>query len=236
MATSPMVDGFRVIEQNDDFVLVDKASGFAMHKDTGVAGLVMQISQALGVDSLFPVHRLDKMTSGLLLLARNAQAASILSRQFQEGQVEKFYLALSDMKPRKKQGLIKGDMEKARRGSWKLCKSHNNPALTQFYSSSAEAGLRVFLLRPRTGKTHQIRVAMKSISAPIIGDQRYHSAERAELTDRGYLHAYVLCFDWQGERKQYCCRPREGELFLRETVQQQIAVWSDPVALDWPLI
>jgi len=61
-------------------------------------------------------------------------------------------------------------MLKARRGAWKLARSKESPALTEFVSTSLGQGLRLFLLRPYTGKTHQLRVAMKSLGAPIIGD------------------------------------------------------------------
>ena len=168
--------------------------------------LLQQISAELTCGPLYLVHRLDKMTSGLLLLARHAQAASILSQQFQQRTVEKYYLALSDQKPRKKQGLIKGDMERSRRGSWKLTTGLRNPAITRFFSCAPMPGLRLFLLRPLTGKTHQLRVALKSVGAAIIGDTRYHGVSEPSA-DRGYLHAWGLAFDWQGERQTYLQRP-----------------------------
>lgn len=228
--------GFTIVEQTDEYILLDKSAGIAMHKDTEVAGLVMQVCQVLGVSQLFPVHRLDKMTSGLVLMARSAEAASILSRQFQVGTVEKYYLALSHNKPQKKQGLIKGDMVKARRGSWKLTKTLATPAITQFFSCSVAPGLRLFLLRPHTGKTHQLRVAMKSIGAPIAGDSRYGAVKDAGAHSRGYLHAWQLSFDWAGQRRTYRCAPRSGDLFVCDAVQQQLIDWAPPESLPWPTI
>lgn len=233
MISDTSAPGFDVVDITDDYFVLNKHPGVSMHKDDTEAGLVMRVAHWAGAEQLFPVHRLDKMTSGLVLLARTAEAASVLSTQFQSRTVEKYYLALSDMKPRKKQGLIKGDMEKARRGSWKLCKTQYNPALTQFFSHSVAPGLRLFLLKPHTGKTHQLRVALKSIGAPIIGDQRYHSAAAAPQA-RGYLHAYQIAFDWRGQRKKYRSVPTSGELFRLAGVQQQIGVWSEPSQLGWP--
>ena len=224
---------YTLVAQTDDYLLINKAPGISVHRDDAEAGLLQQISAELNCGPLYLVHRLDKMTSGLLLLARHAQAASILSQQFQQRTVEKYYLALSDQKPRKKQGLIKGDMERSRRGSWKLTTGLSNPAITRFFSCAPMPGLRLFLLRPLTGKTHQLRVALKSVGAAIIGDTRYHGVS-APSADRGYLHAWGLAFDWQGERQTYLCDPDIGELFLQPQVQQQLERWKPPGSLAWP--
>ena len=226
---------YSIVDQTDDFLLIDKSPGVSIHKDQQASGLVMQVQQDLGLSELYPVHRLDRITSGLLLLAKNRAAAAELSMQFQNHQVVKFYLALSDKKPKKKQGLVKGDMAKARRGSWKLVKSMENPAITQFFSRSVEPGLRLFLLKPLTGKTHQIRVVLKSVGAPIIGDQRYHEHTEVE-SDRGYLHAYYLAFAFQGKDYHYRCIPRVGELFTRTSTRRLIDAWGDPAALNWPVV
>ncbi len=224
---------YSLLAQTSDYLIINKAPGVSVHRDQSDIGLLEQIRIDLDCGPLYLVHRLDKMTSGLLLLACNAEAASYLSRQFQERQVDKYYLALSDQKPRKKQGLIKGDMERARRGSWKLSTTTNNPAITRFFSTSVEPGLRLFLLKPLTGKTHQLRVALKSIGAAIVGDERYHGVS-AEPIDRGYLHAWALAFDWQGERCEYLCDPDVGELYQRESVKQQLESWKPPGEQPWP--
>ena len=107
------------------------------------------------------------MTSGLLILALNAESAAEFFRLFAEHHIQKTYLALSNQKPKKKQGLIVGDMQKARNGAWKLCPSKENPAITRFESVSCEPNLRLFILKPQTGKTHQLRVAMKSLGSQM---------------------------------------------------------------------
>lgn len=227
------MSAYSVIVQTPDYLIINKAPGVSVHRDQEDTGLLQQISADLNCGPLYLVHRLDKMTSGLLILARHAEAASILSRQFQARTVEKYYIALSDQKPRKKQGLIKGDMERSRRGSWKLTSGQKNPAITRFFSCSLQPGLRLFLLRPLTGKTHQLRVALKSIGSAIVGDQRYHSVSAATV-DRGYLHAWSIAFDWQGQRCEYLCDPTIGELFLQPLVKQQLEHWKPPASLAWP--
>ena len=110
-------------------------------------------------------------------------------------QVKKQYLAISDHKPKKKQGLIQGDMAKGRRGAWLLTRSQENPAITRFTSLSLGEGRRLFFLSPLTGKTHQLRVAMKSLGAPILRDALYGGSP----ADRVYLHAWRLSLVYGGE-------------------------------------
>lgn len=223
---------YSLIERNDDFVVVNKAPGITVQRDDGEHGLLEIVAADLGLAKLFPVHRLDKLTSGILLMACHEDSNRMLSALFREREVEKFYLALSARKPRKKQGLVKGDMEKARRGDWKLLPTQDNPAVTQFFSQSAGNGLRSFLLRPHSGKTHQLRVALRSLGAPILGDTRYGG----ETSDRAYLHAWQLSFPWKGEHKCYRAVPQQGELFQTDGFTASIQAWQNPGTLAWPKI
>ena len=168
------------------------------------------------------------MTSGLLLVALNKSAAQQFQVMFSQREINKYYLAVSDQKPKKKQGWVKGDMLNARNGSWKLSKTQENPAITQFLSVSLQPKERLFLLKPHSGKTHQLRVMMKSISAPICGDQRYALKVQAEKEDRGYLHAYALQFSWQGKTFNFVQPPSMGSRFLSELCQAQLALWRAP--------
>lgn len=186
--------GFSVVLNEVNFIVVNKHAGIDMHDDAGVLGLVSRVSVALE-QAVYPVHRLDKVTSGLVLLAKNKEATAALSLAFAERKVKKTYLAISDRSPKKKQGWVKGDMAKSRNGCWKLLHTSDNPAITYFQS----AGLliphhRLYIVSPHTGKTHQIRVALKSISAPILGDQRYGGS----AANRTYLHAWRLKFSYLG--------------------------------------
>lgn len=199
---------FDILLTHTDFLLINKHPNVSVHKDDGDTMLLQEVAKQSGDAQLYLVHRLDKMTTGILLLARSAQAASELSKAFAERQVEKFYLALGSKKPKKKQGLISGDMERSRRASWKLLTSQTNPAVTQFFSLAAEPGERLFLCKPYTGKTHQIRVALKSIGSGIVGDPIYNAGNQA---DRGYLHAFALRFPYAGETYQWLCDPRHQE-------------------------
>ena len=209
-----------IIYQTDDFIIIYKPCGLSVHKDHSEIGLTTLLAEQLGVSQVWLVHRLDKVTSGLLILALNAESAAEFFRLFSEHHIQKTYLALSNQKPKKKQGLIVGDMQKARNGAWKLCQSKENPAITRFESVSCEPNLRLFILKPQTGKTHQLRVAMKSLGSPILGDALY--GKKMEKIDRTYLHAARLQFEFKGQAFDVFIPPKEGEWWHRDAVQSQI--------------
>ena len=169
------------------------------------------------------------MTSGLIILARNKAAAAAFTVMFTEHVINKFYLAISDAKPKKKQGWIKGDMAKSRRGSFKLLTSTLNPAITRFYSLSYKPGFRGYILKPYSGKTHQLRVALKSVGAAILGDAMYSGAP----SNRTYLHAYALSFLWQAEQIQLTLLPDSGDEYLALIKHQDFQAWQSPWQLDW---
>ena len=209
-----------IVYQTDDFIIIYKPCGLSVHKDQSEIGLTTLLAEQLGVSQVWLVHRLDKVTSGLLIWALNAESAAEFFRLFSEHHVQKTYLALSNQKPKKKQGLIIGDMQKARNGAWKLCPSKENPAITRFESVSCEPNLRLFILKPQTGKTHQLRVAMKSLGSPILGDALY--GKNTENIDRTYLHAARLQFEFKGKAFDVFTPPKGGEWWHRDAVQSQI--------------
>jgi len=223
---------YSIVDHNEDFVIVNKSAGITVQRDGNERGLLELVARDLGLAKLFPVHRLDKETSGLVIMAINTDANQQLSKLFAEHLMQKFYIAISEQKPRKKQGLVIGDMEKARRGSWKLVKTRRNPAITQLFSVSMLPGKRLFLLRPKTGKTHQLRVALKSLAAPILGDTRYGPAETS--SDRMYLHAWQLQFEWRGELRRYRCLPEQGQWYLCGELKSALDEWQAPELLAWP--
>ena len=228
---------FDIVYSHSEFVVINKHPNVSVHKDDGDTMLLQEVAAVTGDEQLFLVHRLDKMTSGILLLAKSATAASELSAQFAQRRVEKFYLAIGSKKPKKKQGLVRGDMERSRRSAWKLLNSQANPAITQFLSATAEPGERLFLCKPHTGKTHQIRVALKSVGSPIVGDAIYTPSSQS---DRGYLHAFAIGFEFQGETFRFVCDPREnkrlGDKWQQEIVSHGIDAWLKPWELPWPKI
>ncbi len=230
---------FDILHQNSDFIVINKHPNISVHKDDGDTSLLLELAKESGDKQLYLVHRLDKMTSGILLIARHQLAASELSQAFANRTVQKFYLAIGVKKPKKKQGAVIGDMQRSRRASWKLLNSKENPAVTQFFSlpagTSADDGKaqRLFLCKPHTGKTHQIRVALKSVGSAILGDPIYGDQSKA---DRGYLHAYQISFEYQGERHTFQCLPKHGTQWMRDEIQQALELWHKPATLSWPAL
>lgn len=216
----------RIVFENPSFVIAIKDAGVNFHSEEE-AGFVVQVSEQLGFP-LFSVHRLDKMTSGLVILAKNSETAARFTKLFENREIEKYYLAISLRKPKKKMGWIKGDMASARRGDYKLLTTMTNPAITQFISCALRTHERFFLIKPHTGKTHQIRVALKSLGSPIAGDERYAQADEARKEERGYLHAYALRFSLDDEEYCFVSPPDVGERFMSEECRKQLETLSQP--------
>ncbi len=210
-----------LIYENNDFLVINKPTNISFHNQQDNLGIHSRIQTQLGFN-IWPVHRLDNITSGLLIFAKSQHVAGELGKMFEQRAINKIYIALSDTKPKKKQGNIIGDMKKSRGGSWKLTQTKENPAKTHFLSRSLVPGIRLFWITPKTGKTHQIRVALKSIGSPILGDKRY-SGTRA---DRGYLHAYRLSFVWRDKPIKIECLPQSGEYFRLKELSKLLNFFS----------
>ncbi|MGO3343804.1 MAG: pseudouridine synthase [Marinomonas sp.] len=217
-----------VVYKCDDFWVVSKPAGMSFHAESETPGVMQSLKLLYPEQTFYPVHRLDKVTSGLLIVALKHSAAVLFGEMFEKHQIEKRYVALSNRKPKKKQGTVRGGMVPSRRGQWRLTKETENLAVTQFFSAAFN-GKRVFLLRPLTGKTHQIRVALKSVGSPIFGDERYGG----DSADRGYLHAYSLAFMWQGREQNFKQAPDIGMCFnseFREFLESNF----QEASLKWP--
>lgn len=209
-----------ILYESNEILAIHKPSGIPHHSNTEELGIVAHIRQQYSDQNpttrLYSVHRLDRVTSGILLFAKNPQAARELTRLFREKKIVKYYTALSYHKPsQKKQGWVQGGMERGRRKSWKLVRDDKtNYAQTRFFSAGLghlnalrdkdpnntpdkdalpSAPRTLLLLRPHTGKTHQLRVAAKSAGLPLAGDPIYKDRyDSAATSDRTYLHATAL--------------------------------------------
>ena len=206
-----------ILYESDNVLAINKPPHVPHHNSEEEIGIMSHI-RILQDKNVFPykgriysVHRLDRCTSGVLLFAKNKETAKSLSQSFREKEVTKYYVALTGKKPKKKkQGWVKGGMSPSRRGTWKLTEENGkNQAVTRFYSGGLgscdlqtfdqdlveDAQLRsktLVLFEPHTGKTHQLRVAAKSLGMPILGDKMYGDAVDAERFKRTYLHSLAI--------------------------------------------
>ena len=225
-------NSYVLIKDAGDYIVVDKGPGVNLHRNHAKQSLVDILNADFPGVAFHLVHRLDDATSGLLLLAKNPVAAAELGELFANREIEKYYLALGDGKPSKKQGTVVGDIKKSRSGSYLLSRTRSNPSLTQFFSYSVGEGRRAYLLKPYTGKTHQLRVVMKSLGVPIFGDRRYGPS--VQDSDRMYLHATALRFTFRGEQCQFVSLPQWGALFADGGLAAALLDCQTPWVLQWP--
>ena len=228
----------KLVDHQDDFIVVDKPGDINFHDEEAIGqGFYSQVKrfafEQLDIKELYPVHRLDKMTSGLIIFAKNLDTAQAFQTLFEQHLVQKFYLAIALGKPKKKQGLIKGDMEKSRRGMWKLMRTMEKPAISQFQSYNIAPKKRLYLIKPHSGKTHQIRVALNSIGVPILGDPLYNTHSNS---DRGYLHAFAIAFTLKSQHYQYCQVPTGGNEFMSANTVTAIESINPPWQQVWPKV
>jgi tRNA pseudouridine65 synthase len=180
---------------DEHLVIADKPSGLLVHRgwdnDDDVA--MFRVRDRLGA-YVFPVHRLDRGTSGALLFARHKEAAAALSRAFEEGEIDKSYLALVRGVP-PEDGVIDYPLQKSEDGP-------RVPALTRFRRLGASSVDRcsLVLALPETGRLHQVRRHLRHIDHPLVGDVRHGSGSinrhyRATYgLHRLALHAWTLGF------------------------------------------
>lgn len=220
-----------ILRSDPDFLLVYKPAGMPFHGEEKAQGVLQAVREMeeKGMlppgERLFPVHRLDTVTSGILVFARGRKNADALGNEFRFSRVTKVYIAISDQAPTRVMGTVTGDIIRAREGSWKLTRETSAPSITHFlsYPYKHVRSLRVFALKPITGKTHQIRVVMKSLGSPILGDGRYGGYRTAREEDRTYLHAAAIKFRLNDRDVTFVTAPKDGIEFR---TAEFAAIWK----------
>jgi 23S rRNA pseudouridine1911/1915/1917 synthase len=200
--------GLRIVYRDEQLAVVDKPAGLVVHPAPSHQGptLVDELADVLGggEDPERPgiVHRLDKETSGLMVVARDDEAHAALQEQVREREVERVYLALAGGRLASRTGTIDAPIGRAARRRHRM-------AVSGAASREARTHFAVLELLPRetylearleTGRTHQIRAHFAAIGHPLTGDTTYGGAQRYGL-ERQFLHAHRLAFR----------HPRSGE-------------------------
>jgi len=184
----------RIIFIDAEAIVIDKPAGLAVHPGPATREC---LEDSLGelrfgfMRTPAPVHRLDRDTSGCLLLARNPKAHKRFARMFEEGRVEKTYVAVLEGIPPGAEGLIDLALTKTsspERG-WRMVPDPaGQPAVTEWRTIAEAGGRALVRFAPRTGRTHQIRVhAAIGLGLPIVGDPIYGRGRGSML-----LHAFAL--------------------------------------------
>lgn len=194
-----------VVHRDDWLLVVEKPAGLVVHPAPGVRGptLVDELGELLGggADANRPgiVHRLDRHTSGLLVVARTETAHRALSGQIQARKVERTYTALLQGRLESRTGTIDAPLGRDHRSPERVTVGGRAPreARTHFEVRELVNDDSLARVRLETGRTHQIRVHFEAIEHPVCGDPTYGSAGRHGLS-RQFLHATHLSFNHPG--------------------------------------
>lgn len=190
----------RILFEDDHFIVLNKPAGLAVHPagrtsgDTLIERLVLGGPRAVWADPSRPgiVHRLDKDTTGVMVLARTPQVQAALSSQFAERKVQKVYLALVDGVFKGSSGTIESCMGRDPRSRSRFAVTGAGRwAATDFKVLRRFARASYLEVRPRTGRTHQIRVHLAHLGHPVLGDLTYGRPGGQEAP-RQMLHSYRL--------------------------------------------
>jgi 23S rRNA pseudouridine1911/1915/1917 synthase len=216
-AVSQPAPAFEVVYEDDELLVVDKPAGLVTHPAPGHDGptlaeaLADRAAGGASPERAGIVHRLDRDTSGLLVVARSDAAHAALQAQLRAREVRREYLALVTGHPDARSGTIDAPIgrDRARRTTVSTRSDRPRQAVTHF--ETIESLPRTTLLRVRleTGRTHQIRVHLAAIDHPVCGDPQYggRACGRRLGLDRQFLHAQTLMFR----------HPSTGELVVCES-------------------
>ena len=211
-----------ILYEDDDVIVVNKPSGLLTHAKGGlsdeptVAEIIRpKTSFATDTDRPGIVHRLDRDTSGLLIITKNPESAAHLQRQFAERTAKKTYIAITDGKP--KLNAAKIDLPIGRNPSAPSTfriDPNGKPAQTTYHVLAENDAQSLIELKPTTGRTHQLRVHLAHLNAPILGDRVYGKSSDCRMM----LHAQKLEITLpSGERKVFeAAIPDEFKKFFPE--------------------
>ena len=209
-----------ILYEDEDVAVVIKPWGMVVHpapgNETGtlVNALLYAMDDLSGIGGVKRpgiVHRLDKDTSGLLMIAKNDQAHESLSEQLRERTMDKRYLAVVDGEMKDPSGQIEKPIARSKKDRKKMAVDpEGRYALTEWTLKENLRGAALLEVHILTGRTHQIRVHMQSIHHPVAGDPIY-GMKNGVKAPRLMLHAWRLSFNHPrtGERLSFCAQPPE---------------------------
>ncbi|NIS80013.1 MAG: RluA family pseudouridine synthase [Anaerolineales bacterium] len=200
-----------IVFENKDLILVNKPAGMVVHPSAGHStGTLVQAILAHAPDlrgvggELRPgvVHRLDKNTSGLIILAKDDTAHRALQRQFKDREVEKIYLALVKGHPPTPTGRIEAPIGRDPHHRKRMAVvpiGKGREAITIYQTQEQFDQYALLEVQPLTGRTHQIRLHLAFLGCPVVGDPTYGRRDKDLDLHRQFLHASALSFCLPGE-------------------------------------
>jgi len=182
-----------ILFENGDFLAAAKPEGVLSVPQTGEKGLPDLLRDRFP-GKLYPVHRLDRGASGVIVFAKHAEAHRRLNGQFDRREVRKAYLALVDGAPSSNRGQINAPLREFGSGRMGVDPKRGKPSTTEWKVAERFDGATLLRVSPATGRRHQIRAHLYHIGHPILGDLRYGDRARQERCPRLMLHALALEF------------------------------------------
>ncbi|MBJ7329385.1 MAG: RluA family pseudouridine synthase [Solirubrobacteraceae bacterium] len=201
LATAIDPEDVPIVYEDDDVLVVDKPAGLVVHPAPGHHRTTLSellAGRASGGDAPERpgiVHRLDRHTSGLLVVARNESAHRVLKAELESREIEREYVALVQGRPKARKGTIDAPLGRDRRRRTRQSSATDDPrpAITHFEFEQEYRGYTLLRVHLETGRTHQIRAHMLAIGHPVAGDPEYGTAGLLGL-ERQFLHARRLAF------------------------------------------
>ena len=202
-----------IVFENDDLVVVNKPAGMVVHPAPGhTSGTLVHaaLSHAPEMEGIGGekrpgvVHRLDKDTSGLIMLAKNDPTHNLLQNQFRSREVQKVYLGLVDGVPPTPTGRIEtpiGRDPKTRKKMAVVTPQKGRQAVSEYLTLETFPDHTLLEIHPITGRTHQIRLHLSFLGCPVAGDTVYGKRHSTIPLDRHFLHAYRLSVRLLGEEE-----------------------------------
>jgi 23S rRNA pseudouridine1911/1915/1917 synthase len=217
-----ILDEVTILYEDDDVLAINKPSGLIVHSDgktdepslvdwilkerpeiKGVGESIVQKDGSV-IDRPGIVHRIDRDTSGVLLIAKTQESFEYLKQKFKDQDMKKVYVAFTHGTPREMRGIIKRDIRRSKKDFRRFTaytgRGTSRPAETHFRVLDHAKGVAYLEMRPKTGRTHQLRVHFASIGHPIVADALYGSGREEKLgLKRLALHARSISYEKENE-------------------------------------
>lgn len=218
-----ILDQIEILYEDEHILAINKPAGLIVHSDgrsdeltvvdwilkerPEIKGVGEAITQSDGstIDRSGIVHRIDRDTSGVLLIAKNQESFQYLKHKFKDREMKKVYVAFVHGIPKETRGIIKRDIKRSKTDFRKYTsytgRGVSRPAETQYRVVNSMKGVSLVEMRPKTGRTHQLRVHFASIGHPIVGDALYGKGRESKLGfGRLALHAQSISFVDQNDK------------------------------------
>ncbi len=225
-----------IMDETDDYLVVNKPGNLVCHPTKGdarsslIGRLRLYFSDQPGVQPSL-INRLDRETSGIVLIAKNPKTHAMMQRAFQQNQVQKIYHAIVHGVPSQSEGIVEKALGRDLNSIIKIKqidRTDGSPSLTNWKQLRASARFSLLEVRPQTGRLHQIRVHLASIGHPIVGDKLYGPDPN--------LYLEFVRTGWTPNLQKQLLTPRQmlhaSELMIRDQSSNQTRTWKAPMPAD----